>query len=306
MNSAICTLFEGDHHHGVGALANSLYAHGFRGAIFAGYRGPLPPWANGAKANDGFTEFSPADGLALRFIPLQTEIHFTNYKPQFMRQVVERFAAGNINIFYFDPDVTVCFPWNFFEEWASDSVALCEDVNSPMLDNHPKRKAWRRFFAGGKIPFKNSPAIYLNGGFIGLPKTLIRFVHLWESIIEMIGQSGIDLAFMSKPDDYRFWTIDQDALNITTMATDCPLSLMGKEGMGFIRATGPMTHSIGPNKPWRTRHIRRFLTGQPLTLAEREYWKYVESPIKVYSSPHARRQRILLSMAALGGRFYGK
>jgi hypothetical protein len=306
MNPAICTLFEGDHHYGVGALVNSLYSHGFRGTIYAGFRGPLPSWAKGAQPRNGYSELKVVDGLTILFIPLTTRIHFTNYKPQFMGQVVKQFAAESPGIFYFDPDVVVGFPWQFFEEWASDSVALCEDVNSPMLDNHPKRKAWRRFFDGKEIPFRNSCLIYVNGGFIGLPKSLFSFIHLWESIIEKIGQRGIDLGFMSVPADYRFWTIDQDALNIATMATDCPMSLMGKEGMGFIPATGPMTHSIGPNKPWRTRNLTRFLSGKPLTRAEREYWKYVESPIKLFSPGHVRRQMLLLSLAALGGRFYGK
>jgi len=306
MTSAICTLFEGDYHYGLGALANSLYAHGFRGTIYAGYRGPLPPWVADAKEADGFTEFNPADGLTLRFIPLTTKIHLTNFKPDFMLELWGKHCPKAEAMFYFDPDIVVHFPWSFFEEWASDAVALCEDVNSPMPGSHPKRNAWRRLFSNSGHTLEKGIDIYVNGGFVALSSRHREFLGLWSQIISQIGEAGVDLNSLNTVKDYRFWNNDQDALNIAMMATSCPTSCAGKDGMGFTPSNSFMLHAVGAEKPWKTSIMRQFLAGRRPTPVQRAYWESVNTPINVFPAAKIARKQMAMRLAAFGSRFYGR
>jgi hypothetical protein len=87
--------FRGNYHIGLGALLNSLFRNGFRGTLFAGYRGALPPWANSASTKDGIADFAAADGCHIRFVSLDTPLHLASYKPIFMRRVFEHANSGN-------------------------------------------------------------------------------------------------------------------------------------------------------------------------------------------------------------------
>ena len=64
--SVICTLFEGDYHLGLGALINSLHARGFRGDLYAGLRGELPPWTRSqAQQNGSGWSYRVDEGLTI-------------------------------------------------------------------------------------------------------------------------------------------------------------------------------------------------------------------------------------------------
>ena len=70
--TAVCTLFEGHYHYGVAALVNSLYKQGYRGSIYAGYRGSLPKWADQAHVlhGEGEMTLAVAGDLCIHFILL--------------------------------------------------------------------------------------------------------------------------------------------------------------------------------------------------------------------------------------------
>src|SRR5436853_3964611 len=127
--AVICTLYEGSYHLGLGALLNSLYAKGFRGHFYAGYRGDVPPWAaDNVRKNGAGWLFNVGDDCTLHFVPLTTSWHFNNYKPQFLLELMEKHCPHEEKFFFFDPDIVVRARWDFFEQWVSHGIALCEDV----------------------------------------------------------------------------------------------------------------------------------------------------------------------------------
>jgi hypothetical protein len=103
---AICTLFEGDYHYGLGVLANSLYNEGFRGVIWAGYVELYQIGLNLLKMVKVIKSFlsHPID-CVIRFIELTTPKFLSNYKPDFMLQLWESYCPEVEALFYFGPDI---------------------------------------------------------------------------------------------------------------------------------------------------------------------------------------------------------
>jgi hypothetical protein len=310
MTSAVCTLFENHYCYGVGALANSLYAQGYRGTIYAGYRGDLPPWAAGGNARDGLTEFSPAEGLRLCFIPLDTKVHLTNYKPDFMLSLWEKHCPQAESLFYFDPDITVIGPWTFFEAWVGAGVALCADVNPAMPPNHPLRHAWKKFYQPQGIVFRREPELYFNGGFIGLGRAQMEFLRCWQTVQELMAPEIAGLQNVNVRDrTYLFHKTDQDALNVAAMASESPISPLGQDGMDLQPGGGGyvMSHAVGGKKPWKKQFLRSiFRDGWAPSRADRNYFRHVESPIRLYPPPRLANKRLFLLVACFLGRFINK
>jgi len=305
MTSAICTLFESDHHYGVGALCNSLFAGGYRGTVYAGYRGSLPPWAAGAVRTDGYSELAVAPEFRVRFVPLATKVHFTYYKSDFMLGLWQDHCPNTDALFYFDPDITVSCRWSFFAEWVECGVALCADVNADMPASHPLRHAWMRYFGPYGFQVTHHRDTYFNGGFIGVSKPNCGFLQTWRRLIQLLEPAVGGLQNLVVSDrSSLFHTPDQDALNVAAMTCKEPISCVGQDGMDLQWGGGGyiMRHAVGNPKPWRKKFLWSTLTkGQPPARADKAYFRNASSPIRLYHPlPLSFKKADLLAGSALG------
>lgn len=307
MLTAICTLFEGDYHYGVANLVNSLYNHGFRGVVWAGYRGDLPPWAKPIKHTQNYQEFIVAEDCLVRFIKLDTYKCFTNYKPDFMLQLWEKYCPEIEAIFYFDPDIVNKRRWDFYEGWVSRGITLCEDGYDYMPANDPTRLAWKELAKRHGYVCQRELDRYYNAGFIGVHKNQKSLLILWQKLLETFEALGyFDLHYFSLySDKYPYFIGDQCVLNLVVMLSNEPLCTVSRMGMDFGNVSiNIMSHAAGAAiKPWRKKLLLRALGGVPPTLTDKEYWKHTQSPIQMYSTVSYMSKRIELRCASAIGRF---
>jgi len=290
--SAVCTLFEGNYHYGVGALTNSLYLHGFRGVVWAGYRGDLPPWAHPLTPSEYGQDFAVAPGCTIRFVPLETETFFANYKPHFLLDLWESYGVEASQLFYFDPDIVIKCRWSFFTEWAGDGVALCMDGSYPhMPSTHPLRKGWVSFAEKMGRSVACLPNEYYNSGFVGVRRDNTKLIRVWREVMDRLASEGINVKSFKNHNGYNnidrshpFYVADQDALNLAVMIADPPLSVMGTEGMDFTGAGFTMSHAVDAPKPWQKNRLWATLRhGYPGSHLDHAYLTYSEKPIRLYS-----------------------
>lgn len=309
VKSVICTVFERTYHLGVGALVNSLYKVGYRGTLYAGYRGALPPWVPDAadKSGQDFA-FEAAPGLEIFFAFQDTDEMLANIKPSVIRQVWERYAADDLeNVFYVDCDIVIKASWEHFEDWAAQGVAMVEDMNSPVNINHPLRKQWRDYYAGFGIDYRPVDNIYVNGGFVGLNRRFRDFSELWDTVQKHMK------AYTGKQDQIgiadrwnMFHFMDQDALNVAKDLTP-EVSIMGSEAMDFGRLGDVMSHAAGRTKPWEKNYLRNILKdGARPSNSDKLFWQHVESPIRLFPPAKSKRKQRAIKMASFIGRFMSR
>jgi hypothetical protein len=306
--TAVCTLFEGDYHLGLAAFTNSLVHAGFTGTIWAGYRGKLPPWLDQLKSLGGASdEYMVTDQVRLVFFPLTTSVHLTNYKPQFMLDLLAHHALGCEYLWYFDPDICLRSSWSFFADWQRHGIALCQEiVNNILPVNSPLRLQWVDIAASIGVNGPSALNHYYNGGMVGVPSSHAGFLDLWRRLLEYAETTGCDLGVLMPGNrESPFHASDQDALNIAAMYSKVPLSTLGPEGMGFIPGGVRMYHCVG-QKPWRGSALLRALAGTPPSNAMKFFFTQVSSPICAYSALNLHAKRLECSIAAFIGRFYSR
>jgi hypothetical protein len=295
--NAVCTLFEGHYHLGAGALVNSLHACGFTGRIVCGHRGSLPAWGEAAQRIRGDFE--------VRFVRLETQSHLTYHKPEFMLRCWSEYCQGASQLHYLDPDIVVKAPWATMERWAQDGIALCEDVNANLPSGHPYRLQWTDFLVHHGMRAARPMERYYNAGYVGVPRSAIGFVRIWAKIID---DAGLELGGLTKLKNDQphalFHSADQDALNMALMCTEVPINASGPEGMDFLPGGHLLSHAIGGAKPWRGGFLREALRGRPPGKAQKTFFRFAESPLRLIAPQELRRMKASLSLGALVGRVY--
>lgn len=314
MKTSICTLYEGNYHLGVGALINSLIVNGFNGDIYVGYRGHLPSWLRHYQKTDleswkqaPYVRLS--NGSIVYFLSLQTNIHLTNYKPQFLIDLTTGVCKNNDAIAYFDPDIVVCRHWEYFEDWMQHGVAVVHDIiMDDMPSTHPLRRNWEYIALQKGYAINNHLNAYVNAGFCGIHKEYWAFLPLWKSIIDIALNefNANPNQLRTHPRPHPFLYPDQDAMNLSLMVFKGRISEIGPEGMGFRYGVVAMAHSVGVPKPWDKKIITSFLSGNRPTFTEKKYWQYVNGPVKMYSKFSLSLIKFKLNIFAFLGRFYSR
>jgi hypothetical protein len=301
----VCTLYEGDYHYGVGALVNSLVRVGYKGTVWAGYRGSLPPWVSQLKPLQEPGQYMVAGQLRLAFIPLNVTFHFANYKPDFMLDLLANQASEADYLWYFDPDICIRCNWSFFEKWARHGVAICQDsTNNIVPENDPLCYQWLEMGEKEGLGKGRPLGHYFNSGMVGLEPAHKSFLELWKRMIAVGVAYGCDIqCITSLSRDQPFHILDQDAMVIAMMFTEHPLTTMAADAMGFVPGGYAMYHVRGP-KPWRGSFLRRALGGTPPCSASKFYFTQVSSPIRLYSPSDFSFKKLACDLAAGIGRFY--
>lgn len=307
-DTAICTLFEGDYHLGLAAFVNSLVRAGYKGTIWAGYRGALPPWIDQLEpvSSSNSDEFKIASGTSLVFLKLETKVHLANYKPEFMLRLLGNEARECAYLWYFDPDIFLQASWDFFQKWQGYGIALCQEtVDNIFPADNPLRQQWVELASGIGLNDPRPLHHYYNSGMAGVPAAQAEFLERWKQLIGLAESMGSDLNYLGRGSrELPFNMSDQDPFNASLMYTKCPLSTLGPQGMGFIYgASMMMFHAVG-QKPWRGSFLLRALKGMPPSLAMKSFLTLVSSPIRAYSPAQLAAKRIACSLAAFIGRFY--
>jgi hypothetical protein len=300
-----CTLWEKDHHKGVATLVNSMARAGYRGRVWAGYRGELPSWAAGGTTNGNVYTFPAGEGIEVCFVEIETGLHFAQYKPTLLRRVLEEFELEATGVFYFDPDMFVVGEWSFFERWLEFGIAASEDVAYPFNPQHPLARGWREYAMKIGYTHWNDINAYFNSGLVGVSREMRSFLTLWDEVLNAIRRDfGAIKGMATHARTDLFYRPGQDGFTLATYLTPHPVSWVSIDGMAFGRGEWITVHAY-LHKPWRRRILRDLIVdGNKPDRGARLYWELAGSPIQVESPARIRMHAWLIPLAAFLSRFY--
>lgn len=299
----LCTLLEGDYVKGAAALVNSAVKFGFRGHIYIGYRGSSPKWA---------TDSMAPLGIKIHMMEMTTDAHLTNIKPNFMLTILD-LDQTLTNLVYCDPDIVLNRSWAQITEWLDSGLALCEDINSPVCATHPRRRGWRMHFANAFGPLRCRLEQYVNGGFVGVDRSHRKFLERWREVSDEMAKviGGLQVAKVENGGKFQspgFWNCfsasDQDALNATLETGDFPVSILGRDAMGFIHGELILPHAVGPRKPWRGGFIVSALRGFPPRAVDKLYLDCAHGVVKAASERELFAMSLSIRAASLISRVW--
>jgi len=301
-----CTLGEGDYHHGVAALLNSLVENGFVGVFVIGWRGAPPPWLDALESHpDGGWRVG---SVRVRLELLDTPWLLAHVKPSFMLDLLDRLEPQSNVVWYADPDLVIDVPWSFFERWALQGIALCEDNCFPKLaPHHYLRRAWTSF-AHDHLGLELDAAMScgFNSGFVGVSREDRVFLETWQRALEALSAVGVPLDRLKPGTRLEpFHGTDQDMFNLAALAHPTCVSSLGPEGMGFSPGMNVMWHAADAPKPWRRNYFSDLWRyGRGVGTAHRRFWRYAHGPVRSWGVWQWRCRRLSLSVAVALSRFY--
>lgn len=297
----VVTLAERDYLLGAAVLYNSYVRNGFEGVFIIGYRSPVD------KSDDIFNPHSNV-AAELKLVELDTPLHFTNYKPQFMLKVLRDYPECT-SITYVDPDIVLNAPFHWVGSWADGGPAVCADVNWWMPANHPTRHQWLQRTG---LQAHHHLNLYFNGGFVSVRRQESPFLNFWDDILLRWGAQERQLNTQGEIGQWRdggrwlpFMAVDQDALNIALMCWDGNITTLGPDVMAFA-GFGELPHAIGSGKPWQRNYLLKAVQGIRPRYVDKVFWSYADGPLKPFSRVMLAILKLTLDIATIVTRFYRK
>lgn len=306
----VATLAEGKYLEGALVLFNSLVALGFKGRFVIGVR-CHECLSTRIQANiDRYNYLREYSDRQLRLIRVQTDLHFTNYKPQFMMSILDTSPECKI-LAYLDPDIVCLRDLNWILTSAMHGPVVAADVNWQVPRHHPLRIAWINLI--NEIGHQQMQCfdMYFNGGMLVVSREDSLLLDIWQDFLVTFGSTGARLDACGEISTWRkssranpMFAPDQDALNMALMTWPRQVCTFGPDMMGFTQGDTCLPHAIGGTKPWNKKILLDALRGMPPRLVDKSYWNHCDVPIRVYSKRWILMKRIQINVASFIGRFY--